>query len=302
MAAKKDVYEIVTDQVIELLEKGTVPWQKPWHGGKMMLPKNLVSKKGYRGINVFLLSVTAASMGYQSPYWLSYKQAQTCGGNVKQGEKSTLVVFWKLLDVEKEEVGETKKDMIPLLRYYRVFNLEQCEGIDPKKLPADAMPAEDEDLLDFDPIEECEKVVWSFANSPEIIHDNERRAYYRPMADIVHMPNKELFTSVEEYYSTLFHELTHSTGHEKRLGRKDNFAVAAFGSVDYSKEELVAEMGAAFLCGITGIVNRTIDNSAAYVQGWLKQLKNDKKLVVQAAAQAQRAVDHMLGVTWEGGE
>ncbi len=280
------VYDIVTDQVLRLLESGTVPWHQPWSGGGA--PRNLASGKAYRGINPFLL----ASTGFASPYWLSYKQAQARGGNVRKGEKSTLVVFWKLWDRESTDAsGETSTKRLPILRYYRVFNAEQCDGINAPALEA----------IDFEPIARCESVVAAMPKPPTLTH-GEPRAYYRPLTDTVNMPDRERFNSPPEYYSTLFHELTHATGHVSRLGRKGIEDIQPFGSSDYSREELVAEMGAAFLCGHCSIESATLDNSAAYINGWLRQLRNDPMLVVQAAGLAQRAADCILGVKWDGGD
>ena len=290
---RPDVYQIITDKVVTLLEQGTVPWQKPWKGGAAGAPKNAVSKKPYRGVNVFMLAVTAEFAGYDSPYWITYKQAQELGGNVRKGEKATLVVFWKFIDKETtDETGKKHVEQIPFLRYYNVFNACQCENITIPDAPIDETPD-----LDFSPIEVCENVIGNFAKSPPIYHEGSgNRAYYKPTADEVYMPKRENFHSVAEYYSVLFHEVTHSTGHKSRLDRhKDDQAWAPFGSCDYSKEELVAEMGAAFLCGMCDIENETIDSSAAYIEGWLRKLKNDKKLVVHAAAQAQKATDYILG-------
>ena len=276
-------YEVITDQIIEKLEQGTVPWHQPW---STEMPKNLISKKEYRGINIFLLGAGR----YANPYWLTFKQAKQLGGHVKKGERSTPVVFWKWLEHEQEnpETDEVETVSAPLLRYYRVFNVEQCEGI-----PGDKVPAL-ENARAFHPIEEADRVVKGMPQRPIIQHE-AAQAFYRPSADVVNMPPAELFTSDEEYYSTLFHELTHSTGHESRLNRQDTEKLAAFGSRDYSQEELVAEMGAAFLCGHCQIAERIIDNSAAYIQGWLRRLRNDKRLVVFAAAQAQKAADFVLG-------
>jgi len=278
-------YEVITETIIEKLEQGTVPWHQPWCSEAA---KNLISKKEYRGINVFLLGAA----GYANPYWLTFRQAKQLGGHVKKGERSTPVVFWKWLEREQEnpDTGELETYTAPLLRYYRVFNLEQCEGI-----PADKVPAL-ENARDFQSIEEAERVVQEMPQRPIIQHE-AAQAFYRPSADVVNMPAPELFTSDEEYYSTLFHELTHATGHESRLKRLDTDKLAAFGSKDYSQEELVAEMGSAFLCGHCGIAERIIDNSAAYIQGWLRRLRNDKRLVVFAAAQAQKAADFVLGVS-----
>ena len=288
-AEKKDIYKMVTDRILEALEKGIVPWQKPWTGGALGMPKNLVSKKAYRGSNIFLLGIVAECEGYESPYWVTYKQAKSLGGNVKKGQKGCHVVFWKFLDREVEVNGEMKVDSIPFLRYYTVFNIDQCENLDEKKLPE--KPKVDE--LDFQPIEKCEQVVDGMKQRPEI-EFKEQRAYYRPSTDTVNMPKEKSFVGEEEYYSTLFHELVHSTGHYSRLNRKGVSKIAARGE-DYSKEELIAEMGAAMLCAMTGIVDKTLDNTASYIDNWMRAIRDDKKLVVCAAGKAQKAADFILG-------
>jgi len=279
---KLDVYQIVNDRIIDLLEQGVVPWHKPWSGGRDAAPANLVSKKPYRGLNVWLLG----SMGYSSPYWVSYKQATELGGQVRKGEKSTLVVYWKMLETIDKDTKEKK--VIPMLRYYNVFNVTQCDNL---KYPE----VEGVKVNDFNPIDEAEKIVANMQKAPVITH-NEQRAYYRRDTDLVNMPVKGSFDKPEEYYNTLFHELTHATGHESRLGRFQD-KVSRFGDSNYAKEELVAEMGASYLCAVAGIVERTIDNSAAYISNWLTKLKNDKKLVVSAAGKAHAATDFILGVS-----
>ncbi len=271
-----NVYEIITSRIIEKLEAGTAPWTKPWTGGEM--PRNFVTGKVYRGINLFLLNM----MNYSSPYWLTFNQCKEKGGHIRAGEKATPIVFWTKAKKEDDK-GEEKN--MPVLRYYNVFNAEQCEGLKIKQ-------TEMEERY-FNPLEVCEMTVNNMPNSPEIRHIDQR-AYYVPAIDYVNMPKPETFRSAEEYYSTLFHELTHSTGHSSRLNRKGITVHNGFGSLDYGKEELVAEMGAAFLCGCTGIENRVIDNSAAYVAGWLKAIKEDKKIVITAAAAAQKAADYIL--------
>lgn len=278
---KNDAYQVITDRICELLERGEIPWERPWNSGDE-IPKNLVSRKEYRGVNIWLLS----AMRFTSPYWISFKQAKDLGGGVKAGEKGLPVVFWKWIEVEDKETGEVEK--VPFLRYYTVFNLTQCAGI-----PENKIPVPDEKTRPFNPIQAAEKIVSEMPQRPKI-RSGENRAYYRPSADVVNVPRKELFKSDEEYYSTLFHELTHSTGHESRLNRKGIVELQGFGSHSYTKEELCAEMGSAYLCGKAGIIERTIENSAAYIQGWLKRLRNDRKFVVQAAAQAQRAADFIL--------
>jgi antirestriction protein ArdC len=210
-------------------------------------------------------------------------------GHVKKGEKGCPVVFWKWLDVEDEETHETKR--IPFLRYYSVFNVAQCENI----------PAPTQETIlspEPSPIEAAEEIVANMPHRPEIKKGLDR-AFYSPLQDFVGMPAAEQFKTGEEFYSVLFHELTHATGHGSRLNRKGVAGTegnwSSFGSNPYAKEELVAEMGSAFLCGEAGILQRTIDNSAAYVASWLKRLKDDSKLVVQAAGAAQKAADFILG-------
>jgi antirestriction protein ArdC len=197
-----------------------------------------------------------------------------------------MVVFWKQYETTDKASGEPVK--IPVLRYYNVFNAEQVEGIE---IP-DAAKFEP---IEFKPIEAAEQIASNYAGGPGVQHDGGQRACYRPTTDAVHMPERTRFASVEEYYSTLFHELSHSTGHSSRLDRKLNTNPMPFGSPDYGKEELVAEMSAAFLCSHAGIQPTVIVNQAAYLAGWLKQLKSDKKLVISAASQAQRAADWIRG-------
>jgi antirestriction protein ArdC len=284
-----DVYAIVTEKIINLLEQGVVPWRRPWTGGG--LPRNVVSKKPYRGINHFLLSVSR----YVQPYWLTMRQANELGGRVRRGEKSTVVGFWKV-----EDCRENNEDLDPdesngknnrrfLLRYYHIFNFEQCE------LPQavlDKLPKTE--TRKHAPISACAEIIGCMPNAPEIHHAGSK-AFYSALTDRVTLPPAELFTSPEEYYATGFHELIHSTGHEKRLARASILEAATFGSPTYSVEELVAEMGAAYLCAESGISPAVIENQAAYVSGWLKKLRDDRKLVVRAAAHAQHAADYVLG-------
>ena len=293
-------YEVITNKILEALDKGEIPWHRPWTSG---FPMNLVTKRGYRGLNAFVLNM----MGFESPYFLTYKEALKFGGNVKKGEKGCLIVFWKWVQWVQEKPEETeekteteatvpghtlrgngagKNKNRPLLRYYTVFNVSQCEN-----LPADKIPAIGSRVID--PIEQCEAVVAGMPERPEINLDSAR-AFYNSSTDAVRMPARGSFINAEEYYSTLFHELTHSTAHPRRLNRKGIIENEEFGSQSYGKEELIAEMGAAFLCGQCQIENKTIANQAAYIQGWLKALKNDKTMVIMAAAQAQKASDYII--------
>ena len=279
-----NIYEIVTNRIMELLEEGTVPWKKPWRSSEG--PRNLISKKPYRGINSFLLNCSP----YESDFYLTYNQAKQKGGQVRKGEKSTLVVFWKWLntvtDAEETDEMTTGKRLtkVPILRYYNVFNLDQVDGIEPPKEPKIDNP--------FTAIEKAEQIIENMPLRPSIRYEGHR-AVYSPMLDSVTLPPKESFTSSEEAYSTLFHELAHSTGHASRVGRKGVIEPTYFGSHDYSQEELVAELSASMLCGVAGIES-TIENSAAYISGWLSVLKKDKKLLVLAAAQGQKAADYIL--------
>lgn len=275
VAAKQDVYEIVTNQIIDSLEKGVVPWQRPWKmvGG----PRNLNSKRPYRGLNAFLLALAP----YSSPFWMTYEGAKKAGGNVKKGEKGTLVVFWKIQKFADPDAKSGFKT-VPLLRYYKVWNAEQCENV---KLPTT------EEVEEFDAIEAAQAVIDEMPDAPSIEFGGDR-AYYAPMEDHVQLPKPEQFDTSEAFYATAFHELAHATGNEKRLGRIKDWSM--FGSDPYAKEELVAEMASAFICGAAGIAPN-IDQSAAYLNGWLARLKNDKKLVISAASQAQKAADFVLG-------
>lgn len=281
-----DIYEAVTNRILDMLDKGTVPWRHPIRRGSGdTWPKNLASGKHYRGINVFLLAMTAWAKGYASSYWLTFRQAGERGGNVRKGEKSSMVVFWKQYETKDKETGEPKT--VPVLRYYNVFNAEQCEEIK----PPDAPP---EPEKPFEPIEEAESIVGGYVDGPRIEHRGNR-AFYCPPEDLVRLPEPDRFLSREFYYATAFHELAHSTGHSRRLNRGLDKNLSPFGSADYSKEELVAEMGAAFLCAVAGISPPTIEQSAAYISGWKKKLKDNKRLVVAAAGAGQRAADWIRG-------
>ena len=281
-----DVYQAVTDRILELLDGGAVPWRHPIRrGGGDGWPKNLESRRPYRGVNVFLLATTAWAKGYESSYWLTYKQAQSQGGQVRKGEKSSMVVFWKQYETTDRQTGEAKK--VPVLRYYNVFNAAQVDGLTvPDATPPAAEP--------FEPITEAERIVAGFAGGPLIEHGGSQ-AYYRPADDLVRLAEPARFLSREFYYATAFHELAHSTGHSSRLDRGLDANLAPFGSADYSREELVAEMGSAFLCAVAGISPPTIEQSAAYIAGWRKKLAADPKLVVTAAGAGQRAADWILG-------
>lgn len=274
-----NVYEIVTQKVLDKIDQGTIPWRKPW--GTYGRQRNYVTRRPYSGMNQFLLNTTE----YQSPFWLTYHQAKKLGGVIKKDQlgKSEIAVFWKILESRHKNVrtGADEVNTIPLLRFYKIFNTEQTTlNVELKEAT----------LLQHTPIERCEQIIDGYEDAPPIRYKGER-ACYIPSLDMIHMPKMELFGKVEEYYSTLFHELGHSTGHEQRLNRGG--LNGSFGSDPYAKEELIAEMTAAFLCGHAYI--DVLDNSAAYIDGWRKRLSEDKNLVIQAAAQAQKAANYILG-------
>lgn len=286
-----NTYEIVTERIIQLLERGVIPWRRPWSAGGS--PRNLVSKKTYRGVNFFLLSATK----YVSPYWLTFRQANELGGTVRKGEHGQIVIFWKVdrhtdpeNDADAETVEECEKSRRRfVLRFYRVFNAEQCE------LPQtilDKLPKIE--TYQHDPIEAAERIIANMPNPPAIEYGGTK-AFYSPAADRITLPPRELFISAEEHFGSWAHEASHSTGHPKRLNRDSIAEAASFGSATYGREELVAELSAAYLCAEAGISPAVIENEAAYIQGWLSKLKSEKRLIVVAAAQAQRAADYILG-------
>lgn len=276
----KKIYEMVTNTIIEKLEEGTIPWNQPFENGTAV---NWKTQKPYRGINAILLS---------GGEYATFKQIKESGGKVKKGEKSHLVVFWKLSKYKKEDekTGEETVENVPLLRYYRVFKVgEQTEGIEPKQKRKN---------YEHNPIESAEKLINEYMGKPTITFKNDG-AYYQPFFDKVNVPPKSSFPKVHDFYSVLFHELVHSTGHPERLNREGITNFDKFGSERYSKEELVAEIGASMLCGLAGIETKTIDNSASYIQSWLQALKNDKTMVVKSAQQAQKACDYIQGIKYE---
>lgn len=283
MAEKKEkfnIYEIVTDKIIEKLEQGIIPWRKPWVG-QSGPAVNWKSGKAYRGVNVMLL---------EPGEYITFKQCQEAGGKVRKGAKSNMVVFWKWIEKEDKASGDIEK--LPLLRFYNVFNINQCEGIESKR---------NEDVPEFehDPLEEAENIFKGYINSPTYSFDSGIGAWYKPGTDHINVPPMKDFPKLEEYYCTLFHEIVHSTGHTSRLNREGVAGTHKFGSQDYSKEELIAEIGASMLTQFAGISDITIDNSVAYIQSWIKKLKDDKTMIVKAGAKAQNAVDYVLNVKWE---
>lgn len=278
-----DVYQTITDRILATLETGTIPWRQPWKAeASVNVPSNFHTGKSYRGVNIWLLLCSS----YQRNQWLTYKQAKEIGAQVRKGEQGAPIVFWKFPVRGAEGVVDPEDKRGPLMRTYTVFNVAQCDGI-PESLPFD--------VPSFEPIPVADAAAHRYltcGNAPTLTHDGDR-AFYSPTQDAVTMPHPGTFADPEGYYSTLFHEFAHSTGHASRLDRKlDNH----HGDHAYSKEELIAEFTAAFLCAETGISNDRLEvNQSAYIQSWMHSLRNDKMLAVSAAQRAQKAADLILG-------
>jgi antirestriction protein ArdC len=282
---RKDLYSEITNQIIADLEKGIRPWMRPWDdGGGPGLPLRS-NGEAYRGINVLLLWSACNRRGYSNPTWLTYRQAQELKGSVRKGEKSTSIVYSGTVSrLERTEQGEEKETEVPFLKAYSVFNVEQTDGLPEEYYAANetgALPAKDRD----------ERVERFFAKTGAIIQHGGRRAFYDPHSDQIQMPSIELFREPVGYYSTLAHELTHWTDHPDRSLRKKRRR--PYASPSYAREELVAELGAAFLCADLQLSLQPRKDHADYIGGWLEFLRNDKRAIFQAAANAQRAVDFL---------
>lgn len=325
-STRVDVYERVTTAITDALDAGVAPWSKPWTsrpGAEPVRQQNAITGRPYRGINVFLLNVTAATQGYEDPRWLTFNQASARAqavwlkanghkddengieaykaaikdgfrAGVRKYEKSTTITLWLPFtkDVEDEQnPGTPKKVKLLLLKDYSVFNVEQCDGLDLKNI----LPEPDADEPEFDSIGAADTVIEQMPQRPSMFRGGNR-AYYSPLLDKVGLPEATDFDSPEAYYATAFHELAHATGHESRLGRLKHF-VGEFGSDPYAQEELVAEMASAFLCGMVGI-DSGLDRSAAYIDHWSDRIKaetkKDKRWLVMAASRAQKAADFIL--------
>lgn len=284
-----DIYEIVTNRIIEKLEQGVIPWRKPWKDADR--PVNAITRRPYTGVNFFLLAASRLA----SPYWITWNQTQQLDGHVREGERSEIVVFWKTYEGERQVTADQAQEAESekarkrfVLRYYRLWNVEQVE------LPEKARAKFQTETRTFDPIAQAEQIIAEMPDPPAIEFHGSL-AFYRPSTDTVVLPPREAFQSSETLYETTYHELVHSVGHSKRLNRPGITESIHFGSERYGREELIAELGAAFLCAAAGIDNATIENQAAYLEGWLDALKADKRAIVHAAAQAQKAADYVLG-------
>ena len=278
-----NVYQIVTDRIIEELEKGVVPWTKPWTGVRSGAYSHSTGRP-YSLLNQMLLNKPGE--------YITWGQVKAEGGTIRKGERSRVVVFWKMQKAKETDTttGEEIEKLYPILRYFNVWHIDQCEGIEPKYKA--------EDLKGPDPIETAEDISTDYLtrSGVKLEHIRGDRACYSPTADRVTLPLLEQFTDAAEYYSTMFHELGHSTGHKSRLDRFTSGASAAFGSDDYGREELVAELTSCCVLNTCGIETpHSFRNSASYIQGWLKAIRGDSRLIVSAAGKAEKAVSLIMG-------
>lgn len=274
-----DVHEIVNNRIIELLEQGIVPWRQNW--SERGLPRNLISKKVYRGINIFLLN----ALEYKENWFLTYKQAKELGASIGKGENAHKVIYWKWQDENEELTNEHKKR--PSLRYYLVYNIDQIENIPPEFIP-------ESDIRHNDVIGNCEKIIAEMPRSLEISVEDDM-PYYHVGYDYINMPPLEFFQSNEEYYQAVFHEMIHATGHERRLNRQELMRLNDTFNYKYSVEELVAEMGTCYLKAVTGL-SLDLKGNTAYIDNWLKFIRENKRALVYAGTQTQKAVDYILNV------
>lgn len=291
---RRDVAQEVTDTIIKHLEQGVAPWRKPWNVGGLM-PTSAATGKPYRGINALLLSLIAMEHNYSSNVWTTFDKAKEMGGSVKKGEKSTTVVFFTTINVEDKKKNDGSTKGVPIMKFFPVFNIDQTDGCEiPVKFQPKQVLVADSDILSVI------DTVWSGYNNKPSLRWGGPQAFYDPSIDHIQLPPIESFISTEAYCETMFHEAVHSTGHKNRLDRfvKDG-SPTMFGSENYAKEELVAELGSVMLMSSVG-VTPPMTNSAAYVNGWLKALKNDKSLLISAANKAQKAVDHILSTFSSG--
>lgn len=290
MQDRKDIYTRVTDRIISDLENGVRTWLKPWSAehtaGRLSRP---LRHNGipYQGMNILLLWGEALEKGYTAPIWITFKQAHELGGHVRKGEKGSLVVYAnKLTRTETDDKGEEVEKQIPFMKGYAVFNVEQVDG-----LPAHYY-GKPENLLPLpERLDHAERFI---VNTGVTVRHGGNSAYYSPTKDLVQMPPFEAFKDRESYYATILHELIHATSHKSRLDR--SFNAKRFGDHGYAREELVAELGAAFLSADLGIIPEIRDDHAAYLAHWLKVLQEDKRAIFSAAAHAQRAADYLQGL------
>lgn len=284
-----DIYSRVTNKIIADLENGVRPWMKPWDAGntegRIMQPLR-ANGQAYKGINVILLWDQATEKGYTSPHWMTFKQANAMKASIRKGEHGSLVVFAdKFKKTETNGEGQAVEKEIPYLKGYTVFNADQIDGLEERY----TIKAVRQD----EPMQLVEQAEMFFNGTGATVNHGGNRAFYVPSRDLIQMPKPEAFKDAESYEATKGHEMVHWTGHESRLARQIK---NKHGDEDYAREELVAELGASFLCASLGITPEVREDHASYVASWLKVLKEDKKALFAAASQAQKAVDHLYEI------
>ncbi len=295
-SSSQDVYSRITSQIVASLEQGVRPWVKPWNAehaaGRITQPLRF-NLQPYSGINILSLWMSAASQGFAAPIWMTFRQAIELNAHVRKGEKGSLVVYANAITRTEhdENTGEDIEREIPYLKGYTVFNVEQIDGL-PDHYYAKAAP-------NLDPVARIDRVEKFFADSKATIQHGGNRAYYAQEGDYVQMPPFECFRDAESYYSALAHELTHWTKHPSRLAR--DFGRKQWGDEGYAQEELVAELGAAFLCAHLELASEPREENASYIANWLEVLKNDTRFIFKAAAHAQRAADYLASFSRDGG-
>lgn len=293
VTTQRDLYREVTDKIIALIETGVAPWRRTW--SQYGLARNYATGHIYTGINLILMNNTP----HPIPYFLTFNQVKERGGQIRKGAKAEMVIYFNvyykdgadqtMIKEEARRRSDAGEDIqvLKFIKYYSVFNIADIEGIDFDIPQVELKPNEK--------IERCESIIEQMPNRPALKNIDGNRAFYAPPLDFVNMPAIEQFETAEDYYATYFHELTHSTGHTSRLAREEIMNPQSFGSKPYSREELVAEMGASFLCSSVQIdFDNVIENNAAYLAGWLKVLQTDSKFIFKAAAEAQKAADYIL--------
>ncbi|MCK9250793.1 MAG: zincin-like metallopeptidase domain-containing protein [Solirubrobacteraceae bacterium] len=299
---RPDAYQIATDAILAALDRGTIPWRKPWSEIPGRTPRNAITGRSYRGVNVLLLGMA----GYDDPRWITFAQAKKAGGMVRKGEKSTPVLLWKRTRkrlktdadvasaraegrrIEADAQGR-RYAVLFLARLFRVFNSAQVDGLDLAPI------SKDEPMSEWEAVGTCDEIVRGYTDGPSI-YEGGNSASYAPCRDHVQMPGRGQFSAATDWHATLFHELAHSTGHPSRLNRDDLTAGHRFGTKGYAREELTAELAASMLCAVAGIDSAPLtERSAAYIDHWRQAISDDARLVVVAAQRAQRAADRILG-------
>ena len=290
---KRDLYQEVTNRMIAMIEQGVAPWRRTW--SQYGLARNYATKHIYTGINMVLMNTTPHAV----PYFMTFNQVKEQGGKVRKGSSAEMVIYFSVYykdehdrTLSKEEARRARDQgreiqVLKFIKYYNVFNIADIEGIE-FEIP-------EVTLKDNEQIDACEQIIAGMPKPPQRKQTDANRAFYSPLADTVNMPDIRQFDSAAAYYATYFHELAHSTGHASRLAREEVMNPQGFGSKPYSREELLAEMAASFLCATVNIdYDEITENSAAYLAGWLKVLKEDSKFIFKAAAEAQKAADYIL--------